>query len=107
MERLASTFIAAVFVAAQICCAPPLRAAATETAEPMHCPIQKQECPTAQPKECSGGPELVADFPAKKFTAPTPLKPLVPVISETFAPEETRIVSGWWSSPTRTIQLRI
>lgn len=107
MPRVAAPALAAIFVLVQICCAPPLRAAAFEAAEPMHCPVQKQECDTAETKECSGGPQLLSDAPVKKFISAVELQPIAAVPREPVAHPEPALVAGWWSTPTRTIQLRI
>jgi len=107
MFRVAAVALAAIYVVVQICCAPPLRAAAFETVEPMHCPIQKQECETTESKECSGGPQLVSEAPVKKFLSPVPLQAIAVVVREPVAHAEPGIITAWWSTPTRTIQLRI
>src|SRR5687767_12252064 len=103
MPRIAAPALAAIFLVVQICCAPPLRAAASEAAKPMQCPIQKQECETAEPKECSGGPQLVSEAPLKKFVPPVQLQPVAVVACEPVAHAEPGIIAGWWSTPTRTI----
>lgn len=107
MPRFAAPALAAMFLAVQICCAPPLRTAAFEAAEPMHCPMQKQECETAERQECSGGPQLVSEAPVKKFISPVQLQAIAVVAREPVAHAEPGIIAGWWSTPTRTIQLRI
>jgi hypothetical protein len=107
MPRIAALALAAIFLVVQICCAPPLRAAASEAAEPMHCPMQKQECDTAEAKDCSGGPQLVSEAPVKKYLAPILLQAIAVVTREPVAHPEPGINPGWWSTPTRTIQLRI
>lgn len=107
MSRFTACSLAAVFIVVQICCAPPLRAAASEAAKPMHCPMQKQECETAETQECSGGPQLVSEAPVKKFISPVQLQSIAVVTREPVAQAEHGTVAGWWSTPTRTIQLRI
>ncbi|MEK6375563.1 MAG: hypothetical protein AABO58_23035 [Acidobacteriota bacterium] len=107
MSRLAVPALAAVFIVVQICCAPPLRAAAFDGAEPMHCPMQKQECETAETENCSGGPQLISEAPVKKFISPVQLQSIAVVTREPVAQAEHGAVAGWWSTPTRTIQLRI
>jgi len=108
MPRIAVPALAAIFLVVQICCAPPLRAAASEAAEPMHCPMQKQqECDTAETQECSGGPQLVSEAPVKKFLSPVPLQTIAVVAREPVAHAKPGIIAGWWSTPTRTTQLRI
>ena len=107
MSRFTAPALAAVFTMVQICCAPPLRAAAFEAAEPMQCPMQKQECETAETQECSGGPQLVSDAPVKKFIPPGQLQSIAAVTCEPVAHAGLGAVAGWWSTPTRTIQLRI
>lgn len=106
MSRFTVPALAAVFIVVQICCAPPLRAAAFEAAEPMQCPMQKQECETAETKACSGGPLLVSEAPVKKFISPVQLQSIAVVTREPVAQAGHGTVAGWWSTPTRTI-LRI
>ena len=107
MSRFTAPALAAVFVVVQICCAAPLRAVAFEAAEPMHCPMQKQECQTSETAQCSGGPQLVSDAPVKKFIPPVQLQRIAAVTCEPVAHAGLGTVVGWWSTPTRTIQLRI
>jgi ribosome recycling factor len=107
MSRFTVPALLAAFVVAQICCAAPLRAIAFEAKEPMHCPLQKQECQKAKPEDCSGGPQLVSEVPVKKFISPVPLQSIAAVTREPVARAEHVAVTGWWSTPTRTIQLRI
>jgi hypothetical protein len=108
MSRVTVPALAAVFIVVQICCAPPLRAIAFEAAEPMTCPMQKQECETAETQECSGGPQLVSEAPLiKKFISPVRLQTIAVVTREPLANAARGTVAGWWSAPTRTIQLRI
>jgi hypothetical protein len=107
MSRFTASAMAAVFLMVQICCAAPLRAAAFDWAEPMHCPMQKQKCETSETKACSGGPQLISEAPAKKFISPVQLQSIAVVTREPVARAEGGAVAGWWSTPTRTIQLRI
>ena len=107
MHRFVSIGLAAVFVVGQICCAPPLRAAAFEGSAPVQCPIQKEDCQASEKGGCSGGPQLVSEAPVKKFTAPAQFQPIALIPGFTVAPAGTPVIAGWWSVPTRTIQLRI
>jgi len=107
MHRLASIGLAAIFVVGQICCAPPLRAAAFEGAKPMQCPIQKSECEASKQANCSGGPQLVSEAPVKKFTAPQPFQPVAERVGVAVSRAERAVIAGWWAVPTRTVQLRI
>lgn len=107
MSRFTVLALLAAFVVAQICCAAPLRAISFEAAEPMQCPLQKQECQTSKPTDCSGGPQLVSEVPVKKFLSPVQLQSIAVVTREPVARTEQVAVAGWWSVPTRTIQLRI
>lgn len=107
MSRFTAPALAAVFTMVQVCCAPPLRAAAFEGAEPMQCPMQKQECETAETQNCSGGPQLVSEAPVKKFISSVQLQSIAVVTREPVAHAGHGADAGWWSTPTRTIQLRI
>jgi hypothetical protein len=107
MHRLAPIALALLFIVSQICCAPPLRAAAFDEAEPMQCPISKEDCEASKPTDCSGGPQLVSEAPVKKFTAPQELRPVAATAGMAVAQAESVVIAGWWSVPTRTIQLRI
>lgn len=106
MYRFASIGLTAVALVVQICCAPPLRAAAFEAAEPMHCPIQKQECDSTETARCSGGPQLLSELPVK-FIAPAQLQPGAVIADVPVVHAEEPIVAGRWSVPARTIPLRI
>ena len=94
--------LVATFVVTQFCCAPPLRAA-----QPAQCPISKADCEASQQGTCSGGPQLVSEAPAKKFTATQPFQPVAAIAGVTFARTESAVIAGWWSAPTRSVQLRI
>ena len=107
MPRLTVLALAAAFIATQICCVAPLRAISFEAAEPMHCPLQKEECQKAKPEDCSGGTQLVSEVPVKKFLSPVQLQSIAVVTREPVAQPQDNAVTGWWSVPTRTIQLRI
>ena len=90
------------FVVTQFCCAPPMRAA-----QPAQCPITKGSCEASNQGTCSGGPQLVAEAPVKKFTAPQEFRPVAVIAGLAVAQPESVVIAGWWSVPTRTIQLRI
>jgi len=108
MSRFTVPALTAIFIVAQICCAAPLRAIAFEAKQPMHCPLQKQECQKAKPEDCSGGPQLVSEVPVKKFISPVQLQSVAVVTREPVVrAHRGSAVAGWWSTPTRTIQLRI
>jgi len=108
MHRLVSIGLVVCFLVGQICCALPLRAAAFEAAKPTQCPIRKADCEASRQRgACSGGPLLVAEAPIKKFTAPQQFQPVMVIAGVTSAPPETAVIAGWWSVPTRTVQLRI
>ena len=94
--------LVATFVVTQFCCAPPLRAA-----QPAQCPISKGSCEASKQGTCSGGPQLVSEAPVKKFTAPQHFQPVAVIAGVTFARAETAVIAGWWSAPTRSVQLRI
>ncbi|HEY7689788.1 MAG TPA: hypothetical protein VH835_13905 [Dongiaceae bacterium] len=107
MHRFAAPGLAAVFLLVQICCAPPLRAAAREAEEPMHCPMQKDECGASETRDCEAAPDLLSDTPAKKSVEPVAFQAIAVAVDHPVAHAESGIVGGWWSAPTRTIQLRI
>lgn len=107
MLRVSALALVAAFVFVQICCAPPVRAAAFEMAEAMQCPIQKQKCDTTETADCSGGPQLLADGPVVKSAAVIHFQPVALATQPPVPHAEPEIHGGWWSAPTRTIQLRI
>ena len=107
MHRAAVIAFAAGFLIVQICCAPPLRAAAVEAAEPMQCPIQKQECENAEKAECSGGPQLVGEFPTKPHASLSPSSIVLVLGVDTPRTRDEGPSLTSWSTPTKTIQLRI
>lgn len=99
---------AVCFVVTQFCCAQPIRAAAADTVQPAQCPLAKGKCEASKRAPCSGGPQLVSDVPLlKKFTSPQHFQPAAAIAVATLPPAETVLVAGWWSVPTRTVQLRI
>jgi hypothetical protein len=84
-----------------------MRAAAVEGVEPMQCPISKEECDLGDREECSGGPDLVSDFPISKATLMTG----APAMLTAFIPLATAGASAGAPPPARpravSIQLRI
>ncbi len=107
MHRFTAPALAAIFLTVQICCAPPLAAAASDAVEPMTCPIQKKSCDAPETRSCEGGPRLIADAPPNQFFMPAPPQGSVIAVRAPSPHPETFIIPGWWSTPTRTIQLRI
>jgi hypothetical protein len=108
MSRIQATLLAILFLGVQICCAPPMRAAAFEAVEPSSCPMDRDmPCQAGQQQECSGGPELIAtstDVPA--------VTPLVIVVPAAHPHQSAAHLAGlarddFWSAQTKTIQLRI
>lgn len=107
MHRCTAIVTTAFLLTAQFCCAPPVRAAAFDKEEPMQCPLQTDECQTTDTQGCSGGPQLVSDFPILKATLHPDDEAVVIVSLDRIFRTDPRIAGGWWSRPTRAIQLRI
>ena len=103
MPRFISAGLAILFIAGQICCAPQARA------KPAQCPITKSACELAQQRgTCSQAPQPAVEVPVKKFTAPQAFQPVAATTIPIAASQnETTFSEGWWSVPTRTIQLRL
>ncbi|HEX8152245.1 MAG TPA: hypothetical protein VF698_03920 [Thermoanaerobaculia bacterium] len=104
MRKAAAIVIGLVVIVVQLCCTPSLEAALPD--EPLFCPITGAKCQTSEAEKCDGEKPILASPVAPDATTP----PLVAIEDAPVAPlphVETPVVSAYWSTPTRTIQLRI
>lgn len=107
VQRVVTIGLAVASLLVQICCAPPLRAAASAAARPMQCPMQRQHCGEPQRPTCNAEPQLVARGPVKKFTAPAQMQPAAGPIGNPVAHAEARAASLQAPIPILNVPLRI
>ena len=115
MQRVASIGLAVASLLVQICCAPPLRAAASAAAVPMQCPLQRptqcplqrQHCGEPQRPACNAEPQLVARGPVKKFTAPAQMQSAAGLAGIPVAHAEAEAAGMRWPIPILNVPLRI
>lgn len=107
MQRVASIGLAVASLLVQICCAPPLRAAASAAAVPTQCPLQRQHCGEPQRPACNAEPQLVARGPVKKFTAPAQIQSVAGVAGIPVAHAEAAAAGMRWPIPILNVPLRI
>ena len=107
VQRIACIGLAIASLLVQICCAPPLRAAASAAAVPMQCPLQRQHCGEPQRPACNAEPQLVARGPVKKFTVPAQMQPAAGLIGNPVAHAEARAAAVQWPIAIFNVPLRI